>query len=208
MKFNKIYGLVVALLVLVVVGAFVAWSWPVAAQVPDTDEATFTSASGDSAIFSQRVEFGVDKFAASGTLENLQVTPAGLVLANGASEGVYVTNAVMSPLDFTTDIAPAWLADLPDGAAVVVEARLSSDGENWQEWLPVPVEFYPTAKGEYAGVLVWVNQAATVAQFKVTLQAGADGASPVFQRLRLFFNDTPRIKKGGLVWPTQLRSMK
>ncbi|MFC1975399.1 N-acetylmuramoyl-L-alanine amidase, partial [Chloroflexota bacterium] len=160
------------------------------AQPPDVDRVTYASVDGASTIVSQRIVLAAADFARVGTVDDLAVTPAGLRLAEGVNSGVYLSEAIRSPLDFTTDIGPAWLADLPDGAAISVEAHLSRDGVAWDEWLPVPVEYYPTAKGEHGGVLVWVNQPGIYVQFRLTLQAGDKGASPVFRRLTLFFNDT------------------
>ncbi|MBN1218212.1 MAG: N-acetylmuramoyl-L-alanine amidase [Anaerolineae bacterium] len=160
------------------------------AQGADTDRVTYASANGASAIVSQQVILAAEDFARAGVAEAVMITPGGLTLAEGANQGVYISQVIRSPLDFTTDIGPAWLADVPAGAVVAVETRLSNDGQSWGDWSPVPVEYYPTRNGEYGGVLVWADAAELYVQFKVTLQAGANGTAPVFRKLTLFFNDT------------------
>ncbi|MBN1991633.1 MAG: N-acetylmuramoyl-L-alanine amidase [Anaerolineae bacterium] len=151
---------------------------------------THASANGDSNIISQQMVLAAGEFAETGTRDNVQVTAEGLTLAEGAGTGVYISEAIHSPLDFTTDIGPAWLADLPAGTSVLVETRLSSDGQSWGDWSAVPVEYYPVRQAEYGGVLIWANQPEVYVQFKLVLQAAANGPSPLFRRLTLFFNDT------------------
>lgn len=164
---------------------------PAAAQSPDADRVSYASADGKSTIVSQRVALTAADFGRAGALDGLQAAPEGLRLAEGgSSQGVYLSKSLRSPLGFTTDLGSAWLADVPDGAAVTLEVRLSNDGETWAEWRPVPVEFYPTANGEYGGVMVWVNQQNLYTQVRLTLQANAAGASPLVRRLTLFFNDS------------------
>jgi hypothetical protein len=163
---------------------------PAVAQGSSSDRVTYASVDGQSAIVSQQMVLEAGDFARGGTVDNLQITPDGLILAAGVTRGIYLSEAIRSPLDFTTDVGPAWLADVPAGASVSVEARLSDDGQSWGEWAEVPVEYYPTRAGEYGGTLVWVDKPTAYVQFKLTLQAGADGLSPRFRRLKLFFNDT------------------
>jgi len=167
---------------------------PAVAQVsgeePVFEAAIYASADGDSAIVMQRAVLTGTYFESTGVTENVVVAPDGLTLDAGATSGAYRSDAIRSPLDYTTDIVPAWLADIPPGASVSVEARLSGDGQTWGGWLPVPVEHYPTRNGEYSGALIWVDNAPVYFQFKLTLQASESGASPVFRHLTLFFNNT------------------
>jgi hypothetical protein len=166
---------------------------------PEFALATFASTDGQSTIVSQKTVLEADDFVPVGTMDKVQGTVDGLTLPEGAGSGVYLTDPIPSPLEFTTDIGPAWLAEIPDGASVTVEARLSGDGQVWNEWSQVPVEFYPTRTGEYGGSLLWVNEAELYVQFRVTLQAGAGGASPRFDHLALFFNDTSQGPSDGAV---------
>jgi len=150
----------------------------------------YVSAAGDSAITSQRTTLDWTYFEQSGMLDGLQVTPTGLTLAADTAVGSYVSGPIRSPLGFTTDIGPAWLAEVPEDTSVEVQIRLSQDGQDWDDWTNVPVEFYPIRDGEYGGTMVWVDQAEAHAQFKVTLSATPGGPVPSFQHLTLFFNDT------------------
>jgi hypothetical protein len=164
------------------------------AQGPDGEPlfeaAIYASANGDSTIVSQRAVLTGATFGSTGVADSVVITPGGLSLATGAITGAYRSNAIRSPLEHTTDIVLTWLADIPQGASVSVEARLSSDGQTWGNWLPVPVEHYPTRDGEYSGALIWVDNTPVYFQFKLTLQASEGDVSPVFRRLTLFFNNT------------------
>ena len=179
------------LVALLLVGALMLMPQPpAAAQTQEDGQVTYASADGESTIVSERVALLPADFARAGTLNGLQASPDGLKLASGTNQGIYVSAPLRSPLDYTTDLGPAWLADVPDGATVTAEARLSDNGQNWGDWQPVRVEYYPTANGEYAGVLVWIDKANVYAQMRLTLQANGAGASPLLRRLSLFFNDT------------------
>jgi len=150
----------------------------------------YASAYGNSTIVLQQAVLTSAYFKSAGVADRVVVTPDGLTLATGATTGIYRSGTIRSPLDYTTDVALTWLADVPQGASVSVEVRLSSDGQTWGGWLPVPVEHYPVHDGEYSGALVWVNNTPVYFQFKLTLQAGNSGAAPLLRRLTLFFNDT------------------
>jgi len=160
------------------------------AEEPDFTVSTFASSDGQSTIVSQQTVLEAADFVQVGAVDKVQVIVDGLTLPDGVDSGVYLSDPLRSPLAFTTDIGPAWLAEIPEGAAVMVEARLSGDGQSWYDWSEVPVEFYPTRTGEYGGSLLWTNEVELYVQFRVTLQAGAGGASPRFDHLALFFNDT------------------
>lgn len=157
---------------------------------PVFEGAIYASANGGSTVVVQRAVLTGATFERTGVADRVVVTPDGLTLATGATAGIYRSGAIRSPLDYTTDIVLTWLADVPPGASISVEARLSSGGRAWREWRPVPVEYYPVRGGEYGGALVWVDSAPVYFQFRLTLQASAGGASPVFRRLTLFFSDT------------------
>jgi len=159
-------------------------------DAPDFELSTCQADSGESTISSQQTVLNAGDFERAGTADRVVITPQGLSLAQNVEQGVYQSGPIRSPLSFTTDIGLAWLANLPDDAAVTVEARLSSDGESWQDWLPVPVEYYPTPNGEYVGSLIWVNQAETYLQIRLILQAGGSGLAPLLEQMTLFFNDT------------------
>lgn len=183
----------VTILTLVFAALTPPW-WNATAQQPEDaltfEPATYQAADGQMTVASQRVVINTDYFEQTGAAEGIQITPAGLALAEDNLTGSYTSGPIRSPLDFITDIGLAWQADIPPGAALSVEARLSEDGESWADWLPVPVELYPTPTGAYAGPLLWVEQKQTHLQFRLTLQADSAELAPQFQQLTLFFNDT------------------
>ncbi len=168
---------------------------PVAAQGPETEPdfqaVTYASTDGQSVVESQQTILDQAYFARAGQADDdLLFTGEGLSLVQGANSGVYRSETIRSPLAFTTDIGPTWQADIPEGASVSVEVRLSHDGQAWGAWSVVPVEYYPIREGEYGGTMVWVNQAEVYLQFRLTLTANESGAAPLFRYLTLFFNDT------------------
>lgn len=165
-----------------------------AAQTPEADlvfeASSYASDSGDAMIVSEQTRLDWTYLGQTGDLDGVQVTPNGLTLVEDVYQGTYTSGPVRSPLSFTTDIGPAWLADLPEGTAVTVEYRQSPDGASWGEWAVVPVEVYPIRDGEYGGSLIWLDQAEVYVQFKLTLETDGSGAVPYFQYLALYFNDT------------------
>ncbi|HDQ74169.1 MAG TPA: hypothetical protein ENN19_19055 [Chloroflexi bacterium] len=184
----------ILLMLLLSAGLLVPHRYPVDAQEPDGEPDfethTFASDDGETTVVLQKIILEADYFQQTGSTDGVEVTPGGLILTNQASEGVYHSATIDSPLSYTTDVAASWLADIPQGASLTVETRLSDGRETWTDWLPVPVEHYPTADGAYSGALIWVDRANVHIQFKLTLQANPEGASPTLQRLTLYFSDT------------------
>lgn len=197
MKFkSSITGAQILLALSLAIGLIALRQYPIGAQTfddqPDFESRVFASADGASSVVMQKTTLDAAYFRQAGSTEGIEIAPSGLTLAAQTSEGAYRSAAIQSPLTYTTDIAASWLADIPEGATVAIEARLGDENEAWADWLPVPVEHYPTAEGEYSGALLWIDRADVYVQFKITLQAAPDGASPILQHLTLYFNDASR----------------
>jgi hypothetical protein len=164
---------------------------PAGAQELDSDRVIYTSANGQSTIVSQQIVLEADNFANAGTFDKLQATQDGLTLAESVTSGVYLSEVIRSPLDFTTDVVPLWRADLPQETGLVLETRLSlDDGHSWSEWLEMPEAFYPVRDDEHSGNLIWVGSDRAALQMRVTLQSTAKDVSPTLNSVTLVFNDT------------------
>lgn len=192
---NQMHRLAGLLLVLTLLSGtlFSSPQLVVQAQSPETPEfqvSTVSTPSGDSTIVSQQAVLEGDYFATAGTLTNAQATAAGITLHDGNATGSYESAPLQSPLGHTTDMVLTWVADIPAGGDVTVAARFSTDGQTWEAWLPVPVEYQQAEQSLYAGPLVWVDRAAVYAQFKLTLQRGNAGDSPVVRQVTVVFNNT------------------
>ncbi len=124
---------------------------------PDFTVGVQISPDGSATVESQETRLDSAYFAAQGSLDGLVVTPAGLALAQERDSGVYVSGVINSPLAFTTDIVPLWSANLPDGAELQIETRLSFDGQTWSQWLENPTAFYPVRDDLHSGHLIWVG---------------------------------------------------
>ncbi len=203
MKFKSSVTIVQVLLVMsLAIGLIIPCRYPVDAQgsddEPDFESRTFSSADGESSVVMQKTTLDAEYFQQAGAVDGVKVTSDGLALAAQTSKGVYRSDPIHSPLQHTTDVAASWLAEIPqrvsdeasEGAAITIEVRLGDENEAWTEWLPVPVEYYPTPEGEYSGALIWVDRPDVYIQFRITLQANPEGVSPSLQRLTLYFNDT------------------
>ncbi len=143
------------------------------------------------AIQSQEVALSAAELAAGGTLDGLQLTPAGLTLAPGLMEGSVTSAPIASPLGFTTDIVPLWQAAVPDGAEIALETRLSIDGgQSWSGWLASPEAYHPVRETYTSGNLVWAGSQGVTLQVRVLLRGTFAGASPELSQLLLVFNDT------------------
>lgn len=159
---------------------------------PDFSVSIQTSPDGSATVESSETRLDSVYFAANGSLEGLTIAPAGLVLDEGQPSGVYTSGVIVSPLAVTTDIAPLWQADLPPGAELRLETRLSLDnGESWSDWIENPEAYYPVRENLRAGNLIWVGSDRAALQFRVNLAASA-GQSPTLRSLTLVFNDTSR----------------
>jgi len=105
---------------------------------PPAQEPVFEVVFNNSAILSQKATLNASYFARSGTLNGLIVDSGSLRLAPGAGSGTFTSNPVRSPLGVTTDLVPAWRAELPEGSSFELEVRFSSNGSNWDNWRKVP----------------------------------------------------------------------
>lgn len=187
--------------------AALAWTRPTLAHPPqqEGDQPNFTgsvqtSADGSATIASQETQLDAAYFAANGQLEGLQITPGGLALAEGVFEGSYTSGVILSPLGYTTDIVPLWGADLPEGTALRLETRLSSDGgASWSDWVENPEAFYPVRDDLHSGNLIWVDAGQAALQFKVTLRSDIQGLSPALRSLTLAFSDTSQGPTDGQI---------
>lgn len=158
-------------------------------EEPIFQASTYTAADGTSTIRSQETTLGSSYFGSHGTAEGLEVTPDGLRLAPGMTNGTYTSEPLASPLGVTTDLVPSWRVTLPPGAQVKLETRLSSDGTAWSGWAENPVAFYPVRDNEYGGTLVWIGSRGPVfVQIRLTLSAPS-AESPTLHYLTLVFSD-------------------
>ncbi len=155
----------------------------------DFDVAIQTAPDGQATIQSQQARLDYNYFATHGSLEGVEATSAGLAVAQEESSGLYLSEVINSPLAFTTDIVPLWQVDLPDGAELLLETRLSLDGHTWSQWLENPEAFYPVRDDEHSGHLIWAGNDQVALQFRITLRRAA-GVSPTLNSLTLVFNDT------------------
>lgn len=195
---NKIKTLISGLLILPAAILFLTWANQTSAHPPrqGSEQPAFTgsvqsSADGSATIASQETQLDVAYFGASGQLEGLAVTSAGLALTPDTLEGSYTSGTILSPLGYTTDIVPLWGADLPEGANLRLETRLSSDGgASWSEWVENPEAFYPVRDDLHSGNLIWAGSEQVALQFKVTLRSGSPDFGPVLRSVTLVFSDT------------------
>jgi|GEM_PF-1594957 len=157
---------------------------------PDFTITVLSAQDGSASIQSQEAHLDHRYFAANGVGDGLEITPAGLMLAQGQAGGTYVSGIINSPLAFTTDIIPLWAVDLPDGTELQLETRLSQDGQNWSDWVANPEAFYPVRNDEHGGSIIWVSADTAALQFRVTLRSDGSGVSPTLKSLSLAFNDT------------------
>lgn len=159
---------------------------------PDFSLSIQTSPDNSATIESSEARLDPVYFAANGSMEGVTIAPAGLVLDEGQADGVYTSAVIGSPLAVTTDIVPLWQADLPPGAELRLETRLSLDnGESWSDWIENPEAYYPVRDDQRAGNLIWVGSERAALQFRVRLISGG-GLSPTLRSLTLVFNDTSR----------------
>lgn len=159
---------------------------------PDFVGTAQSSPDGQATIVRQEARLETAYFAKNGQMEGgLTVAPTGLTLASGSIEGRYTSGLIHSPLNFTTDIVPLWGSNLPEGAELHVESRLSLDGgDSWSDWLENLEAFYPVRDNLHSGNLIWVGAEQAALQFRVSLRANADGAAPTLTSLTLAFSDT------------------
>ncbi len=145
-------------------------------------------AAQQAAIVSQQVTLNATTFAASGSGHDVDFTLQGIALTAPAMQGVYHSHALAAPLNYTTDIALLWEADIPQGAEVKLQIRFSADGVTWEAWRAIPVE-QDAGAGAYRGPLFWVERSALYVQIMATLQTNVSGVTPLLKILTVVFND-------------------
>lgn len=191
-------ALVTGWLLLLVAGIFFATAPQTSAQPPQQagDQPVFvgsaqTSPDGSATLISQETQLDAAYFSANGQLDGLTLSPTGLTLTSAATDGSYTSGTILSPLAFTTDIVPLWAVDLPEGATMRLETRLSTDGGNsWSDWLENPAAFYPVRDDLHSGNLIWAGSGQVALQFKVTLHSGSLDFGPTLRSVTLVFSDT------------------
>lgn len=141
------------------------------------------------------------------TVEGLQQTAEGLTLLPAEDPtttepriGTLVSPVL--PLTMPTNaISPMWRIKTAPDSGVNIEVAISSDGDNFTEFIPVGVsdgeieQFYPDGSpnpnyGVVAGGLIAQgNKLYTHAIYRLTMTAGAP-ESPVLEEVRLFHTDS------------------
>ena len=121
----------------------------------------------------------------------------GLTVAAGSEDGRYESPAHDMGHGFNA-LAAAWQAEAPAGSVLVLEARVSADGSNWEPWQPLVADEECGPDGAhtdptYSALLSaqgrWV-------QVRATLHRGTAGATPGLQMLKVITIDSslgPRV---------------
>ena len=68
-----------------------------------------------------------------GLRQNLVISDDGLILAEGASNGHYMSAVHDAPFPFNV-LVPSWSAGTTDGDNLTVQIRTSKDGDRWSDW--------------------------------------------------------------------------
>lgn len=157
-------------------------------EAPEFNMNAYAAADGSS-IQSAEAIMDVAYLGSNGTLSGLEVTATGLTLAAGSDRGTYTSPVISSPLNNTTDLVPFWKADLPDGASISVESRISDDGSTWSAWAESPLAYFPVRDGAYGGAMAWIGGEGNLfVQFQVTLSTDS-GAAPTLTSFGVALND-------------------
>ena len=159
-------------------------------EQPVFQAATYGAPDGSSTIQSQEAQMAADFLAGSGTLEGVAIRADGLALAQGQTSGTFTSGVINSPVASVTDVVPIWSADTAGGSQLKVETRLSQDGTTWSNWVENPVAFFPVRDNQFGGSLIWIGGGQASLQFRVTMQAAADGTSPLLRSVTLTFSNT------------------
>ncbi|OQA20085.1 MAG: N-acetylmuramoyl-L-alanine amidase [Chloroflexi bacterium ADurb.Bin360] len=108
------------------------------------------------------VDFAAGEFAQTAFVD-------GQLRSLDGRDGSYTTPAHRAPFPFTA-VGMDWQADLPPGAEVALELRLSRDGQAWEAWQPVEGE--PQDQRWFGENLVML-EAAWWMQARLSLRGGA-----------------------------------
>lgn len=112
--------------------------------------------------------------------ENLNLRTQGLLqLKPEARQGRYLSRVYPAPFAFNA-VMPAWNAQIPAGAQLEVQARVSSDGRNWGTWLPM-----------FQERSVILPQQMRFIQYQVLFKSPDTSRLPVFEGISFQFGKTP-----------------
>jgi len=187
---QQLIGLLTVLIILLLSSSAVSLAQ--GGEQPAFTASVFTAANGGAIVEMQEAQLSGGYFSANGELGGLIATETGLILPEGMVAGAYTSGVIHSPLAAASDIVPLWDADLPPGAELLLETRLSLDGGPWSVWLPNPEAFYPVRDNQHGGNIIWVGGKQADIQFRLTLRRATNGAAPTLRSLTLFFNDASR----------------
>ncbi len=112
--------------------------------------------------------------------ENLNLRTQGpLQLKPEARQGRYLSRAYPAPFAFNA-VMPAWTAQIPAGAQLEVQARVSNDGRNWGGWLPL-----------FQERSIILPQQMRFIQYQVLFKSPDAARLPLFEGISFQFGKTP-----------------
>ena len=155
--------------------------------------AAATAAQDDPEIKTGALSLGSAEFD-QGQLQDLSVTDDGLILAEDAVRGRYISGILDAPFPFNV-LVPSWSAEVPDGGSVTVQIRTSKDGDRWSDWY----QLFPNADWmmpedeDIIGQMIAVpgeDSTHSFVQFSVSIARYAGRLSPLLRALNVTFFDS------------------
>ncbi|MBI2845529.1 MAG: N-acetylmuramoyl-L-alanine amidase [Chloroflexi bacterium] len=129
----------------------------------------------------------------AGTLEGTQITARGngeislAGLAEGfLAQGSYLSPVHRPPMPFSA-LGLEWQGEVPAGTSLVIEARTSSDGNTWSEWMPFQEDDDISHQDEEAvGALLLVADSSYL-QYRATLTSTDPTLTPILEQVEIAY---------------------
>ncbi len=155
--------------------------------------AAATTAKSNSEIRTGALSLGPADFG-EGLRQNLVISDDGLILAEGASNGHYMSGVHDAPFPFNV-LVPSWSAGTTDGDNLTVQIRTSKDGDRWSDWYRLlPNADWMTPEDEdIIGQMIAVPGEDGVhnhLQFSVSFARNEGQPSPLLRALKVTFFDS------------------
>lgn len=128
---------------------------------------------------------------AAGTFEGVQIVPAGdgaLALLSGRARGIYTSTVLTASIPFVA-LGLTWHISAPARGNVSFEVRTRAPGMDWTSWQPMAQSEEERGRGVIGRSELRFGLGLNL-QYRVTLEAAADGSSPTLENVRWVCLDT------------------
>jgi hypothetical protein len=119
------------------------------------------------------------------------ITKRGIEVSPNTQTGILISKKIKVPIESPEPflaISASWKKEVDDGTKITISIRGSEDGEIWSEWFDMSVDEHAESQSnEKHSNLVFLDKNTRYVQYRIILQRGISGISPLVSQFRLNF---------------------